>query len=403
MKQIRNIGFVFLLLMCVWPAGAQDEGVMKEGMAAFQQKEYGRAATLFSEALRHHPQDADLWLWRGKALFFHGDEAAARAVFNEADRLRPGYASLWLARLYAWQGEEDEAFRALQQHLASPYHRPLREIMLDTLLTPLERDPRWREIWKKDWYSRREQAEAAIRGDLVLDDPEAALQEANTILAQYNDNAVLLALRARARLAQGDLHGAADDLAQATAINAEDTTVLMTGVMIAREKGDPQATAKVCERLYEQRPGDFALLLRAAAAWKEAGETEKAITAVEHYRKYFPDEPRAMLQAGELYASQGEYHRALRLLSQVIEKDPGDPYNFVTRGDVYMKAHTYRYAIFDYGMALDLDPSNGEVYYRRGKAYLKTGDRESACFDFSRALHYGRKKAIIYLQKYCGK
>ena len=68
-----------------------------------------------------------------------------------------------------------------------------------------------------------------------------------------------------------------------------------------------------------------------------------------------------------------------------------------------MKAHTYRYAIYDYGMALDLDPSNGDVYYRRGEAYLKTGDRESACFDFDRALHYGKKKAILYLQKYCGK
>jgi predicted Zn-dependent protease len=109
------------------------------------------------------------------------------------------------------------------------------------------------------------------------------------------------------------------------------------------------------------------------------------------------------LRAGELDADKGDYRNALRLLSQVVEKDPGNPVHFVARGDVYMKAHTYRYAIYDYGMALDLDPANGDVYYRRGEAYLKTGNTKNACFDFERALHYGKKKAILYLQKYCGK
>jgi tetratricopeptide (TPR) repeat protein len=275
--------------------------------------------------------------------------------------------------------------------------------MLDTLLTPLEKDPRWREIWKKEWYSSREQADAAIRGDLALDDPAAALHEADAILAQYRDDATLLALRARARLAAGYPREAEKDLAQALAINDADTTVLMTSAMISREKEDFGTEAQNYEKLYIHRPGDFALLLKAADAWRQAGNPQKALTDVEQYRKYFPDEVHAMLLAGTLYAGKKDYRSALRLLSRVVEKDPGDPYNFVARGDVYMKAHTFRYAIYDYGMALDLDPSNGDVYYRRGEAYLKTGDRKSACYDFNRALHYGRKEAIIYLQKYCGK
>jgi len=399
MKQTVVISF--LLMGMLLPALPQDD-VMTEGMAAFMRKEYGTAAELFSEAIRQHPADAEAWLWRGKALFFTGEEKAALTVFEKVNTIEPGYASLWIARLYASQDKKEKAFAALEEHLASSLHRPLREIMLDTLLEPLEGDPRWRAVWKREWYSRRERATAAVRGDLLLDDPDAALQEAEAILAQYPDDAVLLALRARAHLGRGELHAAAGDVAKAEKIDGADTTVLMSRALLAEAQKDLRGAAAAYEKLYRQRPGDFFLLLKAARAWREDGETDKALLLTEKYRKYFPGDTKATLQAGELYAGKGDYHSALRLLSQVVEQNPGDPYNFVARGDVYMKAHTYRYAIYDYGMALDLDPSNGDIYYRRGEAYLKTGDTKSACFDFGRALHYGRKKAIIYLQKYCG-
>ena len=388
--------------MTVFSGAAQQE-TMLQGMAAFMQKDYDRAATLFSEVIRQHPGDVDAWLWRGKALFFRGDDAAALAVFREADRLRPGSGALWIARLAAREGDHDRAFKALEDHLGSSWHKPLREIMLDTLLDPLEKDPRWREIWKKEWYSRRERAAAAIRGDLALDDPAAALREADAILAHYDDDPGLLALRARASLRQGDLRAAETTLSQAMKINGSDTTVLMTAFLLARQEKDFRRMAEAGEALYRQTPAHFSLLLDVSEAWLQAGDQDKAMRYLEKYRKYFPDDIHAQLRAGELFAARGDYHSALRLLSRVVEQDPGDPYHFVTRGNVYMKVHTYRYAIYDYGMALDLDPTNGNVYYNRGEAYLKTGDIKSACFDFDRALHYGVKKAYIYLQKYCGK
>jgi tetratricopeptide (TPR) repeat protein len=400
---MKKIAIIFFWVLFFYPVLFAQDKAMTEGQAAYLRGDYQRAAMLFSEVIQKDPEAAEAWLWRGKALFAAGEEEAALTVFRQADKLRPGYGSLWQARIYAARGDYDRAFAALEKHLASSWHRPLREILLDTLLTPLEDDPRWRAIWKKEWYSRREQAVDAVRGDLMLEDYDAALHDAGVILAQYNNDPTLLALQARALLGKGDLRAAGDVLEKALEADPADTSVLLTSVMLAGAKDDYAAMARGYEKLYKKRPGDFGLLMEASDAWLQAGEKEKALTLVEKYRTFFPDDTRAMLLAGELYAAKGDYRNALRLLSKVVEKEPGDPYSFVTRGDVYMKAHTYRYAIYDYGMALDLDPANGDVYYRRGEAYLKTGDRKSACFDFDRALHYGKKKAILYLQKYCGK
>ncbi len=400
---MKQIALIFFWMLAPFFVTVAQEEKMTEGMAAYQRGDYDQAAALFSAVIGEDRAAVDAWLWRGKALYSKGDEAAALTLFEQADQLQPGYGALWMARVYAGEGDYDQAFAALEKHLASSYHRPLREIMLDTLLAPLEQDPRWRALWKKEWYSRREQTTDAIRGALSLDDPDAALREANALLTQYPEEATLLALRARARLAKGEVKAAEADLEKARQTAPDDTTVLRTAIMVAGAKKAYAVMARGYEQLYKKIPGEFDLLMDASSAWMQAGEGKKALELVEKYRNYFPADTRAMLWAGEMYADKGDYRNALRLLSQVVEKDPGDPIHFVARGDVYMKAHTYRYAIYDYGMALDLDPDNGDVYYRRGEAYLKTGNTKNACFDFERALHYGKKKAILYLQKYCGK
>jgi len=396
MKAILTIVLLFVLL----PLWGQEEG-MRRAVAAYERGDFRGSAGLFAELLKKDPADARLWLWRGKALFGAGEVQAALAALQEADRLRPGYGALWMARVYAATGDEDKAFTALESHLSSRWRRPRREILLDTLLEPLEGDPRWRALWQREWYTRRERASDAARGALLLHDAEAALQEIEGVLAQYPDDPHFLALKAMALTEQGRLQEARKVLGEVPEM--EDSVVLRSRVLVAEASEDHVAAAHYHEQLFGVRPDGFRELLAAAEAWKEADRPDRALRDVRQYLVYFPGDAAALTMAGEIQAARGETREALRLLSEAIAEDPGDPLRFLARANVYMKTHTYRYAAQDYGMALDLDPYNGEIYYRRGEAYLKTGETEKACYDFERALHYGVKKAKLYLQKYCGK
>ena len=387
--------------MCLFPLAAQED-LLHAGVALLLRGEPSQAAERFAQLLRQGSDGAEVWLWRGRALMSAGDLRAAEVAFARADRLHPGEGALWLARLYVTEGDRDKAFQALRKHLASPWRRPRREILLDTLLEPLERDPRWRSLWQKEWYDRRQQAFDEILGALAIGRGEEALQVCKSIRAQYPEDPVLVALEARAYLRQGDVKMARKELKTFPLAAHEDTTFLLSRAWVAAAAGDHAHAAATYERLFHLQPDGFHYLLRAATEWEEAGDQKNALKDLELYLRYFPADAEALTRAGELHAAEGNLREAMRLLSLAVKEDPGNPIRFVARADVYMKSRTYRYAIQDYGMALDLDPVNGQVYYRRGEAYLKTGQLKNACFDFERALHYGVREAQKYLMEYCG-
>ncbi len=403
MKHRIVIGIFVLLAgipaMVVW--GQHENNNLQAGLAALQRKDPARAVSVFSTIIQGHPKDVKAYLLRGEAYFLSGDYPKALVDFYEANRHKPGYASLWIARTYAQTGDTDKAFRALKDHLRSPSRRPEREIKLDTLLLPLENTPSWRALWKTEWYNQKDKGISAIRFDVARGDLNTALQEVNRLLAQYNNDPRLLALRGTIYNAENEQRKAQQDIVKALSLQPEDTVALYAMAKLDLTMGKYAAVAAVLDKLYRITPEHFSLLLKISDAWSRAGRYDQSEKYLQEYVKYFPEDIGAVFRAGELSGKMNHYRDALHYFSVVIEKDPSKPIYFVARADMYVKAHTYRYAIDDYAMALDLDPTNGDVYFRRGQVYLKLGDKKNACFDFHQALHYGKKEAVPFLQKYC--
>ncbi|HHJ09407.1 MAG TPA: tetratricopeptide repeat protein [Bacteroidetes bacterium] len=403
MKKIRFIG------VCIWmavvsglPTAAQTGDNLNRGLADLKQKKYRQAETLFTDMIRQQPDNIEIFMLRGEALFFQKDYDKALMDFYRVEQKKPGMASLWIARTYSQTGDAEKAVRALEEHLKSSFRRPESEIKLDTLLLPLENTSAWRALWKKNWYGHLEKGISQARYEMKGGNPETALDGLSRLLNQYPDEVGLWALRGRAYLLAGDLRKAEQDINKALTLQPEDTITLYSAAQLALKKGKYAESAGYLLKLYRKVPARFSLLLKSSDAWVQDGRYKEAMKPLLEYMRYFPEDIEAVFRAGEVAGKMKDYRNALKYLSIVVEKDPSTPVYFVARADMYVRVHTYRYAVDDYAMALDLDPANGDIYFSRAQAYLKMGDTKNACFDLRQALHYGKKEAVPYLQKYCG-
>jgi len=399
MKKIRFIG------ICIWmaavsglPAAAQTGDNLNRGLADLKQKKYRQAEILFTGMVRQQPDNMEMLMLRGEALFFQKDYDKALMDFYRVEQKKPGMASLWIART----GDAEKAVRALEEHLKSSFRRPESEIRLDTLLRPLENTSAWRTLWKKEWYGNLEKGISEARYEMKRGTPETALNGLSRLLDQYPDEVRLWALRGRTHLFNEDLRKAEQDINKAMALQPEDTVTLYSAALLALKKGKYAESAGYLLKLYRKVPARFSLLLKCSDAWAQAGRYKEAMNPLLEYMRYFPEDIKAVFRAGELAGKMKDYRNALKYLSVAVAKDPSTPVYFVARADMYVRVHTYRYAVDDYAMALDLDPTNGDIYFSRAQAYLKMGDNRNACFDLRQALHYGKKEVVPYLQKYCG-
>ncbi|MFH1021193.1 MAG: FecR domain-containing protein [Pseudomonadota bacterium] len=187
----------------------------------------GQSLPLVDEALRHHPQDAELWLAKGEIARWQGNYPDAAAAFSKAQELAPADPRGWRGRGLAASERED--FTTGRQHFAAA----------------LERSPGWTEAlaelgWLETLADDLPMAQKRFAEALAIDpndyvaltglgyltlktgQPEAALRHllaANTIEPRYARAVQTMAI---AYYQLGQLKAALDCLTRAAELDERD-------------------------------------------------------------------------------------------------------------------------------------------------------------------------------------
>jgi adenylate cyclase len=79
---------------------------------------------------------------KAEALFIMGEEEESRALTSEFLNTTAQFGPIAKAQIYAWRGENDDAFKSLEVAFEQ-HHQSLAGILLDEAFRHLEDDPRY--------------------------------------------------------------------------------------------------------------------------------------------------------------------------------------------------------------------------------------------------------------------
>ena len=121
----------------------------KKALSAF-----GRARPIAEKAVREGPDDASRRVTLGLILAGLGEKKLAIAEGRRAVELLPESQDAFdgpkmtvaLAQIYAWTGENDEAFHLLDHSLSTPNGITVSFLRLDPIWEPLRSDPRFQAL-----------------------------------------------------------------------------------------------------------------------------------------------------------------------------------------------------------------------------------------------------------------
>jgi tetratricopeptide (TPR) repeat protein len=151
MKHVRMLMFAFAILVSSAHAAqrpaAADASLAAEAGAAYDAKDWAKAAALYEKISKQDPQaPPHVWLRLGAALRSLGKYDEALAAFDKATRAGAGlFGEYGKATVYAAQQQQEKAFESLEKAVQQGYNQP--EIMSsDANLEPLRSDPRFAKL-----------------------------------------------------------------------------------------------------------------------------------------------------------------------------------------------------------------------------------------------------------------
>lgn len=152
MKHVRNLMFAFAIFAssarpAQKPAAVADASLAAEAGAAYDAKDWAKAAALYEKISKQDPQAPPrVWLRLGAALRSLGKYDEALAAFDKATQAGAGlFGEYGKAAVYAAQKRPEKAFESLEKAVQQGYNQP--EIMSsDASLEPLRSDPRFAKL-----------------------------------------------------------------------------------------------------------------------------------------------------------------------------------------------------------------------------------------------------------------
>jgi len=147
---------------------APDAALSSEAAAAYDTKDWSKAAALYEKLTLAHPEIPRLWFRLGTSLQELGQLDRALAVYQKAlaAGAPPLYAEYSIATVYAQRKESDKAFEHLDRALQAGYNKP-EQLSSDPYLEALRSNARFRKL--VDQANRNLQPCAYIRENRQFD------------------------------------------------------------------------------------------------------------------------------------------------------------------------------------------------------------------------------------------
>ena len=121
-------------------------------------------------------------------------------------------------------------------------------------------------------------------------------------------------------------------------------------------------------------------------AYINKGNYDRAIADYTQVIKLNPNDGAAYHYLGSLYYLKNNIDNAITNFTKSISIDPNHAIVYIDRGRAYLDKTDYDKAIYDYTQAIHLEANDPETYFSRGIAYLGKNNNVQAINDFSQAI-----------------
>jgi tetratricopeptide (TPR) repeat protein len=370
------------------------------GVGWFDQEEYDKAISDFTEALDHNPMHADAAFRRARAFEKQRNAAAALADYTEAIRIDQELAA---AMRLPKENRSEAAKKGVRlgSDLIEAY------LARGILYTGMGKNDEAVDDFSRALTLDRNRAEAhRCRGVALLakDLADLALDDLNTAVQLAPDDAEALYQRAQLLLHMKDGHRAIDDCRRALQLDPK----------YAR------AYQALAEAYSKDSPPDY---VGAVACYQEAGRLEPKLA-----REFQGDLANVYFQYGVSLAEAGKKQEAEATFSRATALDPkyaqrvkeywatvrvpspdGQTITknkligpapkvaeFNQQGFDALQHDRWDEAIRCFGEAIGLDPNFADAHFGRGAAFLGKGFPNTAIAEFDRAILSNENYAAAY-------
>ncbi len=221
--------------------------------------------------------------------------------------------------------------------------------------------------------------------DVLEKKPDAALAEADALIARAPQDPAGLLLRANVLRGLGRGAEALGDYDAAIALKPSAKAYI--GRALVRGDGESAARLADIDLALQLEPKSVEALRIRAMLLARSGDLDGALKAIDRAVDLHPGNLQTLRERAEIYADRHQYDLAITDLGQVIDRQPGDFGALNER--CWFKAISGQppeTALPDCEAALKLDPTYGPALDSRGLVHLRLGRFDESIADYDAAL-----------------
>ena len=229
-----------------------------------------------------------------------------------------------------------------------------------------------------------------------------AIEEANELLEQNNQDSMAYASRSGGKVNIGDYLGAIEDANKAIELSPDNEVAIFNRAYAYNELGKYDEAIADYNEVISLTPLDATSYNNLGVAYEGKGNKELA------YEKYLmsvelsPENPQFLLNLSNLTRDMISYQDSLILYDQVFDLMPEDwfleDWFYSSRGYANFMLANDQKAIDDYNIAISLNPNVAEYYFNRGMSYYYIQQDSFALSNFTSALSKYPEKNENYLE-----
>ncbi len=401
-KQILNKNLIFLIFFTLsgfWGFTQNNNFSYLKAKAEYEYKNMDIALKNINNAIGIDKNNYKNYILRGKIYIEQNKLDLAINDFNKANKLKPNSAFFYLAQAYSKKHDYKNTDKYLRLYLKQQNKLPKSQVFLCKNLKEFSKTKYWKEIWKNDWYSKKDIFYQTINYLISNQNYTEALEQLDKQINQkkrYKD----LYYKSLILYKLNDYKTSLKNINTAIKLSRKEELYVLRGKIFLKLKKPKRA---VNDFLYAYKKNSYnaKTLFLLSQAYYQAKKYTDAATTIDEYIKYYYKNDTAYGLAGDIYYKKEEFFKSIIYYNKAIELNVKNGSYYEGRGKDFFITQSYKFAIKDFSVALDINPKNGEIYYLRGISYLNTYDLKNACSDWKSAMDYKYTDAYEYIRLNC--
>ncbi|MBN1251753.1 MAG: tetratricopeptide repeat protein [Bacteroidales bacterium] len=394
-----KISILFLIIFySVNSLNAQTDNYLLSKIS-YQKKDYPKSLEYINAYLNQYPNSENAILLNINILFQIKDYN--KAIDNILKISRNNDYYLMLARAFSGINNTSKAVENMDLYLKTRNKKSEAEIKSFKEFDILFKNEAWVNLWKKDWYQKKEKILNDAEYAYSLKNYDEAENIINELLDKYNKSYKAFYIRGLINFNKKNLKQALSDFESAINLNKKDINLNLDYALCLVELNKTKKAFEIYEDILKNDSTELKAFYGRAKLGLATNNLANAQSDIEYYLQYYPDNEDVNYLAAQIDFKAGDFLSAIPKFGKLIKINPAKEEYFIGRANCYMKTETYKYAIFDYSMALDLNPKLSEVYYQKANAHYKIGQIEQACANWNYSYRYGNTECTKLIYKHC--